>query len=52
MVLIYESGTEVSMWRWIQGVSLSEHDINEETSSADSNIPDAEAITLVWTCQA
>ena len=48
--------TEVRMLRWIQGVSLREHKRNEETREAatvqdDSNTPDAEATTLVWTCQ-
>ena len=51
--------TEMRMLRWIQGVSLSEHRRNEEIREALTVQPiathlnaDAEATTLVWTCQA
>ena len=43
---------EMRMLRWIQGVSLREHkrngDQGSSNSPADSNIPDAEATTLVY----
>ena len=49
--------TEMRMLRWIQGVILREHNINEEIGEAATVqliatiIPDSEATTLVWTCQ-
>ena len=48
--------TEMRMLQCIQGVSLrdqirSEEDQESDNSSADSNKPDAEATTLVRTCE-
>ena len=47
--------TEMRMLRWIQGISLRAQkklrDQGSSNSSADINTPDAEATTLVWTCQ-
>ena len=45
--------TEMRMLRWIQGVSLRDNKRNEETREAATVqfIPEAEATTLVWTCQ-
>ena len=45
--------TEMRMLRWIQGVSLRDNKRNEEIREVATVqfIPEAEATTLVWTCQ-
>ena len=43
--------TEMRMLRWIQGGQKKRRDQGSSNSPAESNIPDAEATTLVWTCQ-